>query len=337
VAQQLTTGTPGSALESFRRIRRLELGHWPTPLLELARLREHLGCKPRLWVKHDDWAGPGFGGNKVRKLEYYFAKALAQGYDTVITCGSLRSNHCRVTAALAARLGLECHLVLNGASAGTPASLWLCDLFGAHVRRIQSRDERAVLLERTASELRTRGRRPMVIPLGASTALGALGFVNAAQELISQCSKLGFRPDWVVHSTSSGGTQAGLIAGFRLHGENEVHVLGVSADEPASAISQAVQTLLAQIEIDLGAAACSLTGDIFVNDKEIGGGYGESTPAGEEATRLLARLEGIVLDPVYSAKAMAGLLGGLKRWPLSETNHIIFWHTGGQMALFQRE
>lgn len=327
---------PGAAVSRYRSIRRLDLGHWPTPLVEMQRLRQMISCKPRLWIKHDDWAGPGFGGNKVRKMEYYLAKASAQGYDCIVTCGGVRSNHCRIAAAICARLGLECHLVLNGPSDGSPASLWLFGMYGARIRRVQSREERATNMELVAGELRTHGRRPMVIPLGASTGLGALGFIRAADELMIQCADIGIQPDWIVHSTSSGGTQAGLIAGLRMFSERDVQVLGISADDPASSISESVQTILAQIEIDLGAAACSLQGDIFVNEMEVGEGYGIPTPAAEEATRLLARTEGVILDPVYTAKAMAGLLAGLKRWPLSETSHVVYWHTGGQIAQFQR-
>lgn len=330
------TSHPGAALERLRSIGRLTLGHWPTPLRPMARLRAALACAPELWIKHDDWSGPGFGGNKVRKLEYYFSKAMAQGYDSVITCGGVRSNHCRVTAALAANLGLDCYLVLNGEAGGLPASLWLDELYGAHLRPVRSRDEREPAMEETAQELRRQGKRPMVIPLGASTALGALGFVRAAGELLDQCGAMGMRPDWVVHSTSSGGTQAGLVAGFRIFGSAGVQVLGVSADDPAGAIGATVQHLVAQMEVDLGAPACALQGGILVDDRFAGDGYGVPSQEGEEATRLLARTEGIALDPVYTAKAMAGLLENLRTGPQGAARHIVFWHTGGQMALFQR-
>jgi D-cysteine desulfhydrase family pyridoxal phosphate-dependent enzyme len=336
------TSHPGSALERLRSTGRLALGHWPTPLREMPRLRAALGCAPRLWIKHDDWSGPGFGGNKVRKLEYYFAKALAQSYDAVITCGGVRSNHCRVTAALAAQLGLECHLVLNGGSPALPASpilpasLWLDEMYGAFLRPVASREQRVPAMEEAEAELRAQGKRAMVIPLGASTALGALGFVQAAGELLNQCEQAGFQPDWVVHSTSSGGTQAGLVAGLKLFGARSAMVLGVSADDPAASIGGAVQHIIAQMEVDLGAAACALQGDILVDDRHTGSGYGVPSPEGEEATRLLARTEGVLLDPVYSAKAMAGLMANLGQGPLAGASEIVFWHTGGQLAQFVR-
>lgn len=313
--------------DRFRRIGRLALGHYPTPVQELARLRSHLGAKRRLWIKRDDWTGPGFGGNKVRKLEYYLWKALRQGYDTVITCGAETSNHCRVTAALAAQCGLECHLVLNpAAQGGCPASLLLDELYGARIHGVSGRGERTPEMARLAGEMREAGRRPMEIPLGASTPLGALGFVHAAGELESA-------PRTIVHSTSSGGTQAGLIAGLALCGFSETRVVGISADDPAGEIAATVRGIVAGIEVDLGAPACSLQREVLVDDRFTGPGYGVPSDESKEALRLLARMEGIVLDPVYTAKAFAGLLALVREGAL-EGGDVLFWHTGGQLALF---
>lgn len=316
-------------LQRFRAIPRLDLGHFPTPVQELERLRAHLGCATRLFIKRDDWSGPGFGGNKVRKLEYYFAKALQQGYDTVITCGGEKSNHCRATAALAARLGLSCHLVLNPAALkhGMPASLWLDELYGAVIHQVSGREERSARMASLGQELRARGRRVLEVPLGASTPLGALGFVRAIEELE-------FRPQAIVHSTSSGGTQAGLVAGLRMHCVEGVEVLGISADDPAPEIEQTVKSIISGIELMLDAPPCALQGDVRVDDRFIGAGYGVPSEAGGEALRLLARMEGIVLDPVYSAKAFAGLLAHVRDGQLKSAREALFWHTGGQMALF---
>lgn len=314
-------------LDRFRRIGRLSVGHYPTPVQEMARLRAHLGVKPRLWIKRDDWTGPGFGGNKVRKLEYYLWKALRQGYDTVITCGAETSNHCRVTAALAAQCGLECHLVLNpAAQGGRPASLLLDELYGAVLHRVAGRAERAPEMARLSAELRAAGQRPMEIPLGASTPLGALGFVHAVSELAQP-------PAAIVHSTSSGGTQAGLLAGLALFGFEGTRVIGVSADDPAAEIAETVRGIVAGIELELGAAPCGLQREVEVDDRFTGPGYGVPSAESDEALRLLARLEGIVLDPVYTAKAFAGLLGRLREGGL-EGGDVLFWHTGGQLALF---
>ena len=315
-------------IERFRRIARLPLGHYPTPVQELARLRAEVGAHPRLWIKRDDYAGPGFGGNKVRKLEYYLSKALRQGYDTVLTCGAVTSNHCRITAALAAQCGLECHLVLNpAAQAGTPASLFLDELYGARIHHVTRREERAPEMARLAGELRLQGRCPMEIPLGASTPLGALGFVHAVSELEAL-------PAVIVHATSSGGTQAGLVAGLALFGCAGTRVIGMSADDPAAEIAATVRSIIAGIEIDMGAPACSLQGEIKVDDRFTGPGYGIPSPESDEALRLLARTEGIVLDPVYSAKAFAGLLALLREGSLDDAGDVLVWHTGGQLALF---
>jgi L-cysteate sulfo-lyase len=304
----------------------LSLGHFPTPLRELKRLRKHLDVRPRLWVKHDDWSGPGFGGNKVRKLEFVLADAVAHGATAVLTTGGVRSNHCRVTAACAAALGLQCHLVLNGAPTRA-ASLWLDALYGARVHYVEAREERMPAMEALAAGLAD----SYVIPLGASTPLGALGFVRGAGELLHQTRELGFEPDCIFHSTSSGGTQAGLLAGIQRHGA-ATHVIGVSADDPAAGISATIRKILDGLPDLLGEALPDPA--IEVDDTQAGPGYGIPTPAGDEATALLARLEGVVLDPVYTAKAMAGLLAALATGRFDTAANIVFWHTGGQMALF---
>jgi D-cysteine desulfhydrase family pyridoxal phosphate-dependent enzyme len=317
-------------LDRFHSIGRLDLGHWPTPLERMRRLGTHLGAKPELWIKRDDLSGAGFGGNKVRKLEYYLSKALRQGYDAVITCGAVTSNHCRVTAALAAQCGLECHLVLNPAvQDGMPASLYLDELYGAVIRKVESRAAREGGMASLAEELRAAGRRPMEIPLGASTPLGALGFVRAIAELPVP-------PDVIVHSTSSGGTQSGLLAGLKLHGMAATRVIGVSADDPAAEIASTVRGILAGVELLLEAPARTLECQVEVDDRFTGPGYGIPTEEGEEALRLLARFEGIVLDPVYSAKAFAGLLARVRAGEFDGCRRVVFWHTGGQLALFSR-
>ena len=326
------------ALQRLQAIPRLELGFFPTPVQELSRLRAFLGCGTRLFIKRDDWTGPGFGGNKVRKLEYYFAKALQQGYDSVITCGGEKSNHCRVTAALAAQLGLECHLVLNPAAQkhGKPASLWLDELFGAVIHEAGGREDRTRQMSGIAAELRGGGRRALEIPLGASTPLGALGFVRAVEELAVQMHELGIKPAAIVHSTSSGGTQAGLLAGLRLFQVDGTAVLGISADDPAAQIAATVKDIIAGIELELDAPACALQGEVHVDDAFTGSGYGIPSDEGEEALRLLAKTEGTLLDSVYTAKAFAGLLAHLRRGSLRRMDQVLFWHTGGQLALFDR-
>jgi len=222
---------------SDRSLPRFEAGVYPTPLVEMPRLAAALGG-PRLFIKHDDYTGPGFGGNKVRKLEYVFGAAQAEGADVVLTIGGIRSNHARVTAALAAQAGLECHLILNGDFSAKPASYYLDELFGATIHRVANAKDRAPEMNRIAGELRAAGRKPYEIPLGASTPLGAIGYVCAAAEIAAT----GIRFDAIFHCSSSGGTQAGLIAGL------DMRVIGVSPDDAADKIGARVR------EIAMGAA-----------------------------------------------------------------------------------
>ena len=322
------------AIERFEAVPHLALGHYPTPVEKLPRLKAALGCSQRLYIKREDYAGAGLGGNKVRKLEYIFSEVLRDGADVVITCGGLRSNHCRATAMLAAKLGLGCVLVMNEPAhpyAATPASYAINEWVGARIVRVAERQERAPTMERIADELRAAGRKPAIIPLGASTPLGALGQVSAMQELAGQLAELRFGFDAVFCSTSSGGTQAGLLAGKALFLDAETEVYGVSADDPRSSIQETVSGILQGIGERLG---LPLDESIHVDDSQVGGGYGIETEAGREALQLLARTEGILLDPVYTAKAMAGMMAAIRRGTLAAEARVLFWHTGGQMALF---
>ena len=304
-----------------------------TPIDDLVRLRQALGPRaPRVLMKRDDLLSFGFGGNKVRKMQAVAAEAMAARADTLITCGGVQSNHARVTAAAGAALGLKVVLVLNGRAPEVPTGNTRLDqLFGAEIRHVSAREERAPMMEMVAAELRAQGRQPVIVPLGASTVTGALGFARGLVE-IAQSS---VRPDVIVHSTSSGGTQAGLIAGAALLGL-PVRILGVSADDPAPALAAAIRGLLDGAAERLGAKAASLGADreIEVDDTQVGGGYGVPTPASTEALELVARREGILLDPVYTAKAMAGLIARSRAGEFTQGHTILFWHTGGQAGYF---
>ena len=326
------------ALARLQEFPRLSYGHYPTPIEELPRLRtaitDDLGTCPRLFIKRDDYTGAGLGGNKVRKLEYVLAQAQTDGTNVVITCGGVKSNHARVTAALCARLGLRCILVLNNAAVSyqdwKPASFSLDELYGAEIIRVANRDERRTTVDAIAAELRAAGKNVTVIPLGASIPLGALGFVRAAQEAKAQLDTLGVSLDYLFHCTSSGGTQAGLVAGNQLFSVAK-QIIGVSPDDPSASISAEVAQITRGVGELLGV---SLTETVTVLDEYTGAGYGIPSPAGEQATALLARTEGIVLDPVYTAKAMAGLLDWIRQGKLTAQDNVLFWHTGGQLALF---
>ena len=283
-------------------------------------------------MKRDDLLSFGMGGNKVRKLQTVLAEATAMGADTLITCGGLQSNHCRATAAAGSALGLRVVLVVNGTQQQRATGNALLDqLFGAEVRYTSSREERASTMEAVSKELKSAGRRPYVIPLGASTSLGAAGFALGIQEVLAS----GLRPDAIVHSTSSGGTQAGLIAGCALFGL-KARVAGISADEPSAALAATVRGIVESLAERLGGSRAALGADrdIDVDDGFVGEGYGVPTESSTEALTLVARHEGIVLDPVYTAKAMAGLIDRIRRGGFSSADTVLFWHTGGQAGLF---
>jgi D-cysteine desulfhydrase len=324
------------AIERFNAIPRLNYGVYPTPIEEALRFRQALGRNaPRVFIKRDDYTGPGFGGNKVRKLEYVLAKAMADGAEVVITSGGVKSNHARVTAAMCARLGLGCILVLNSAAVSheglTPASLAVDELFGAEVVRVAKREERATTVESVAEKLRGEGKNVAVIPIGASIPLGALGFVRAVQEVKAQLEAIDTRIDYVFHSSSSGGTQAGIVAGCQLFDWQAVKIMGVSADDPSASISAEVGKIIHGVGEALDAR---LSEDAMVLDEYVGAGYGVPSAQGDEAIELLARTEGLILDPVYTAKAMAALIDWVRKDKLTENDNVMFWHTGGQLALF---
>ncbi|MBL8217919.1 MAG: D-cysteine desulfhydrase family protein [Bryobacterales bacterium] len=325
------------AVERFEAIPRLALGHYPTPIEKLPRFREALGGGPRLWMKRDDYTGPGCGGSKVRKLEYVLAAAQAEGADAVITCGGVRSNHCRITAMMAAKLGLECVLVQNQPVQPyphTPASLAIEEMVGARIVPVYDRAERAPTMERIAEELRGEGRHPVIIPLGASAPLGALGLVSAASELAAQLAARELRIDAIFFSSSSGGTHAGLAAGKELFLNPGTQLIGVSPDDPSESIAGVVREIFHGVAARLGV---EMNAEIEVLDEYIGDGYGIESEAGREALGMLARTEGILLDPVYTAKAMAALMDWIRGGKLSKDANVLFWHTGGQMALFMRD
>ncbi len=322
-----------TALASLTAMPRVILAPHPTPIDSLTRLRAALGpdC-PSLYMKRDDLLSFGMGGNKVRKLQTVLADAAADGADTLITCGGLQSNHCRATAAAGAALGKRVVLVVNGVRQERPTGNALLDqLFGADVRYASSREERTAMMQAVAGEETEAGRRPFVIPLGASTPIGAAGFALGIQELLVA----GLRPDVILHSSSSGGTQAGLIAGCALFGL-KARIIGVSADESSASLAAVVRGLVEALAGRLGGshAALGADRDVVVDDRFVGDGYGIPTEESREALTLVARHEGIVLDPVYTAKAMAGLVERIRRDSFSVSETVLFWHTGGQVGLF---
>jgi len=299
-----------------------------TPIDRLARLEAALGPQcPPLYIKRDDLLPFGGGGNKVRKADVLVSDAVAAGADTLITCGALQSNHARVTAAAGAACGLRVILVLNGERPEhATGNLRLDELFGAEVRIVPTREAREAGTEDAAAEVRRSGGRPYVIPLGGSSPLGAMGFARG----VSEIGAAGLRPTVIVHASSSGATQAGMIAGHALLG-SKARTLGISADESAAALGSRVSALLDGMADRLGMRAESIRGPhpIEIDDRHVGAGYGARTDQAAEAATLVARREGILLDPVYTAKAMAGLLTLVRENAFAPDDIVLFWHTGG--------
>lgn len=314
------------------RCPRVSIAHLPTPLEFLPRLTALLGG-PQLWVKRDDQTGLATGGNKTRKLEFLVAGALAQGADTLITCGAAQSNHARQTAAAAARFGLACTLVLRGEPPSqAQGNLLLDQLLGAEI--VWAGD--APLMERmeeTAEALRARRRRPYVMPYGGSNPVGICGYVAAIEELLAQAGREGLHFDHILQATSSGGTQAGLALAARLLGYTG-RLLGISVDLPAGPLRSRIAELANATADHLGVPLSFQPDDFAVEDGYLGGGYGVIGDREREAIRLVARTEGLLLDPVYTGRAFGGLIDLIRRGAFSPQERVLFWHTGGVAGLF---
>lgn len=312
---------------------RVRLAQWPTPLERLDRFSQAIGAD--VWIKRDDVHGVGLAGNKVRKLEFVLADARANGADTLVTIGAEQSNAARATAAAAARIGMACVLVLAGdAPAAASGNLLLDGLFGAEVRFAGTRDWGALdaQAKQVCAELREQGRRPYALPAGSSSGLGAIGFVSGWSELIVQLAELGVDPAAVVHASASGGTQAGLLLGRELSGggpaiRGVAVATGVYPDMPAH-----YAKLAHEAAAIMGIQTNVTADDVQLDWRWVGDGYGIPTPEGVDAVALLARTEGIVCDVVYTGKALAALIAGVRNGSLNSS--VVFWHTGGYQAMF---
>lgn len=310
---------------------RVPLAHLPTPIEPMPALSQAL-YGPELWIKRDDQTGLAFGGNKTRKLELLVAEAKKQGAKTLITRGAQQSNHCRQTAAAAARFGFQCTLVLTGeAPEAVRANLLLDHLLGARIVWTEGEDPDAVL-ERTFQQLKEAGEDPFLIPYGGSSPLGAAAYALALEELAAQDPTF----DRIVFATSSGGTQAGLLVGRHLLGL-EVQIHGISVDPPAAKLRPIVARLATQTAELLGAERAFSEDEVLVNDEYLGGGYAVMGAPEREAIELFARHEGILLDPVYTGRAAAGLIGLIASGEIGPKEKVLFWHTGGTPALFAYE
>jgi D-cysteine desulfhydrase family pyridoxal phosphate-dependent enzyme len=321
-------------IEALPRFRLLD---GPSPLTRLDRFSAALGAAAEVWVKREDLLPLAFGGNKLRNLEFLVGAALEEGADTLITSGRRWSNHCRLTAAAGARAGLAVHLVLTGPPRPTGeegANQVLDELLGAtaHVTSSDDRAERSATVERLAGELRAGGRRPFVIDVGGGGAIGAAGQVVAGLEVADQLAAAGVGVATIVVPTATGGTQAGLLTGLALALRPAHQVVGIAVAAPSAELRPAIDGLLDGL---LSLTGVRPPGDsIVIDDDQIGEGYGRPSPAADEATGLLARTEGILVDPIYTARALAGLIArvrdGRVRGP------VVFWHAGGTPGLFEQ-
>lgn len=322
-------------LAKFPRVR---ITHGPTALEPMHRLSAALGG-PQLWIKRDDCTGLSTGGNKTRKLEYLVADALQLGADTLITQGATQSNHARQTAAIAAKLGLECHLILEDRTGYRQAdyqhsgNVFLDHLHGAHVSEVPADTPMDKAMETLAAQLRDKGRTPYIIPGGGSNALGALGYVTCALELADQATQMGLNIHALVHATGSAGTQAGLVVGME-GARTQIPVLGIGVRAPRQPQEEKVFALAQQTAELLGVPGAVQREHVVANCDYIGAGYGIPTPGMMEAVTMLARLEGILLDPVYSGKGMAGLIDLIRKGHYKKDENVVFLHTGGAVGLY---
>ena len=324
---------------SMVKLPRVALGHWPTPLHELPHLSAALGG-PRIFVKRDDLSGLALGGNKCRKLEYVLADALKNGVDTLITSGSSQSNHALQTAAAARKLGMEAYLVLvKGMHVETQGNLLLQNILNSTVNIVEVADPSEMFttmprkMNELADELRSKGRTPLVIPAGAEFPLGTVGWVDAAEEIGRQLKDQEINAQYVVLAHSGGGTQAGLVLGFKQL-KLPLNVVGISTMYQKSAAVNEVVTLANDTARLLGFDVTITPDEVTLYDDYIGEGYGIPTEGCIEAIRLVAQTEAIFLDPVYSAKAMAGFVDLIRKGEFTSRDTVLFIHTGGVPALF---
>ena len=324
---------------TIRDLPRIHLAYLPTPVDFLSRLSGALRG-PRIFIKRDDLTGLAEGGNKTRKLEYLLAEAKAQDADTLVTLGARQSNHCRQTAAAAARCGLRCILVLRGdPPAGSTGNLLLDRLLGAEVLWSGSRPRETVMDEVVARE-QASGRRPYAIPLGGSSSLGAAAYAIAMDEVKDQMASLEnqqvARFDRIIFASSSGGTHGGLVAGAYLTGF-EGEILGISIDQELAELKEAVSRIATGVAGLLAQPRAFAAREISASADYRGEGYGVMGKPEREAISLFARLEGVLLDPVYTGRAAAGMIDLIRRRVIGPEETILFWHTGGTPALWAYE
>ncbi len=317
---------------------RVQLAHLPTPLEHLPRLSDALGG-PKIYVKRDDCTGLATGGNKTRKLEYSMGEALENGADTIITVGAVQSNHVRQTAAAACKLGLKCEVLLEH-RVEHPSELYrnsgnvlLDRIFGANLREYANGTDFDAAMVDVAQEVKASGGTPYIVPGGASNPVGALGYVGCGLELLQQFDDQSLKVDHLVTATGSAGTHGGLAVGIRGGGSN-IPILGIGVNAPQDVQEERVYKLACETADLVGAPGIVSREDIVADCNYIGSGYGVPTDSMNEAVLMLARFEGLLFDPVYSGKALAGMIDYIRQGRFDQSETIVFLHTGGSAGLF---
>ena len=323
----------------IERRKRLKLGHFPTPIEPLKRLSLRLGSAS-LFVKRDDASGMGQGGNKVRALEFIVPAAQAAGADILLTAGVIQSNSVRQVAAAAAIVGLDCHFAMitdrvskTDADYALTGNIFLDYLYGATHEIISVNDDRTEVFERIAGRLRAEGRRPYIVPYGCANRLGAIGYLNAALEISDQAAAQGLTITHLVHATGTGGTQAGLIAGFAALGQS-IEVVGIDIDADPTGVRNRVTTILRELADEVGLESSPLEEKIIIDSRFSAGAYGLADASTVEAISTAARLEALAFDPVYSGKGLSGLIGLSREGRFKASDNVVFLHTGGIPAIY---
>jgi len=322
-------------LSRFPRIRYTE-GY--TPIEKLSKLTEHLGG-PSIYIKRDDLLGLAGGGNKTRKLEFLMADAVKQGSDTIVTCGAVQSNHCRLTLAAAVREGLKCQFVIeqrvpNSYDTEASGNNFLYKLLGIEdIHVVEGGSDVVGKMEEVAEELKKQGRKPYIVPGGGSNEIGALGYVSCAQEVLAQTHDMGLNIDHVVLTSGSAGTHAGFLTGF-IGSNANIPVTGIGINKKNDIQLDRVYNLCQKTAEKLGLKNEIKREDVVVFEDYIGGGYSIRTDAMIDAIVLLARTEGLLLDPVYTGKTMAGMIDLVKKGYFKDCENVLFLHTGGAPTLY---
>ena len=322
----------------FSRFPRFHFAHLPTPLEPLKNLTAELGG-PNIWIKRDDCTGLAGGGNKTRKLEFLMAEAEAQNADTIITQGATQSNHARQTAAISAKLNKECHILLedrlgsNDPDYNFNGNVMLDQLYNAQVSVRAKGSNMDQEMADLAAQLKSDGKKPYVIPGGGSNEVGALGYVNAAAELLYQTNCMSLKIDRVIHATGSAGTQSGLVTGFVASGSG-IPVLGIGVRVSHEKQEESVFNLACRVADYIGVGDVVKRDHVVANCNYVGEGYGIPTEGTVDAMKLLAHRESILLDPVYSGKGMNGMIDLVRKGEFENDKNIVFIHTGGSTGLF---